>query len=146
MKKGSKGKEELEIGVCDNAVDILKQVIEFLQVFLPETLAKRLVAIVLLGIGISVKRAVELTGLCERSLWSLKKKMQSATMSELLVIKSGSGRKRKTVDIEEQILAEVESNNYHTRQQIVDMVEEKFHVNISRSSVGRLLKNTASNG
>lgn len=138
MKKGSKGREELEIGVCDNAVDILKQVIEFLQLFLPKTLAKRLVAIVLLGIGISVKSAVDLTGLCERSLWSLKKKMQSARVSELLVIKSGSGRKRKTVGIEEQILAEVESNNYHTRQQIVDMVEEKFHVNISRSSVGRL--------
>ena len=61
-------------------------------------------------------------------------------MAELLVIKSGSGRRRKTAGIEEQIIAEVETNNYHTRQQIADMVEEKFHVHISRSSVGRLLK------
>ena len=54
------------------------------------------------------------------------------------VIKSGSGRKTKIKGIEEQILAELETNNYHTRQQIVDMVGEKFHVRISRSSVGRL--------
>lgn len=147
MKKGTKEEEkELKVSERENRVNILKQVIEFLQLFLPKTLAKRLVAIVLLAMGISVKNAVELTGLCERSLWSLKKRMQKISVSELLVIKSGSGRKRKTAGIEEQIVAEVEANNYHTRQQIADMVAEKFHVNISRSSVGRLLKNTASNG
>ena len=60
-----------------------------------------------------------------------------------MVTKSGNGRKGKTTGIEEQILAELESNNYHTRQEIADMEEEKFHVRISRSSVGRLLKKTA---
>ena len=141
MKKGPKQeKKVLEIKLSDNGVNILRQVIEFLQIFLPETLAKRLVAIVLLAIGIPVRNAVEMTGLCERRMWSLKKEIQGATVAELLVIKSGSGRKPKTAGIEEQIIAEVESNNYHTRQQIADMVEEKFHVRISRSSVGRLLK------
>ena len=141
MKKGtSQEKNVLEIKLPDNAGNILKQVIEFLQIFLPVTLAKRLAAIVLLTIGMPVRNAVELTGLCERSMWSLKKGMQGATVAELLVIKSGSGRKGKTAGIEEQIIAEVESNNYHTLQQIADLVEEKFHVRISRSSVGRLLK------
>lgn len=147
MKKGTRdGKEILEIKVTEDVVDILRQVIGFLQLFLPVTLAKRLVAIVLLAIGIPVKNAVEMTGVCERSLWTLKKEMKGALVSELLVIKSGSGRKRKTAGIEEEILAEVEANNYHTRQQIADMVEEKFHVKISRSSVGRFLKNMVSNG
>ena len=141
MKKGSKQeKKVLEIKLSDSGVNILRQVIEFLQIFLPETLAKRLVAIVLLAIGVPVKNAVEMTGLCERRMWSLKKELQGTTVAELLVIKTGSGRRRKTAGIEEQIIAEVESNNYHTRQQIADMVEEKFHVRISRSSVGRLLK------
>ena len=141
MKKGSKQeKNVLEIKLSDSGVNILRQVIELLQIFLPETLAKRLVAIVLLAIGVPVKNAVEMTGLCERRMWSLKKELQGATVAELLVIKPGSGRRRKTAGIEEQIIAEVESNNYHTRQQIADMVEEKFHVRISRSSVGRLLK------
>lgn len=109
-----------------------------MQLFLPETLAKRLVALILLGIGIPVVEAVGLAGVSERSLWTLKKRMKEVT--ELMVIKSGNGRKRKVAGIEEQILAELESNNYHTRQEIVDMIEEKFHVHISRSSVGRLLK------
>lgn len=141
MKKGFKEEYiDLEIKLSDNAGNNLKQVIEFLQLFLPVTLAKRLVAIILLAIGIPVIKAVELTGLCEKSMWTLKKKMREASVSELMVIKSGSGRRRKSAGIEEQILAEIETNNYHTRQQIADMVEEKFHVSISRSSVGRLLK------
>ncbi len=147
MKKATKQEYSiLEIKLPGNVAHTLNQVIGFLQLFLPVTLAKRLVAIILLSIGIPVRNAVELTGLCEKSMWSLKKKMQDASVTELMVIKSGSGRKCKSEEIEEQILAELETDNYHTRQQIADMVKEKFHVSISRSSVGRLLKKTASNG
>lgn len=139
---GEPSQKHNEIGITlpGNATDILTQVIEFLQLFLPETLAKRLVALVLLAIGIPVVNVVGLAGLSERSLWTLKKAMREAPVAELMVIKSGSGRKRKTAAIEDQILAELETNNYHTRQEIVDMIEEKFHVHVSRSSVGRLLK------
>jgi len=141
MKKESTPKKDvLEIRLPDNAADILKQVIEFLQLFLSETLAKRLVALILLDIGVPVEDAVELSGLSEQSLWSLKKNMKEATAAEVMVIKPGNGRKRKTADIESQILDELESNNYHTRQEIVDMINEKFHVCVSRSSVGQLLK------
>lgn len=147
MKKGTKRKGNiLEITPTEEAMSLLRQVIEFLQVFMPITLAKRLEAIILPALGIPVRNAVELTGLCERSMWSLKKDMQGRTVSELLVIKSGSGRKGKAAGLEEQIIAEVESNNYHTHQQIADMTEEKFHVSISRTSIGRLLKKTASSG
>lgn len=141
MKKGSNLKyTKKEIKLPDNAGETLRQVVGFLQLFLPETLAKRLVALILLGIGIPVVEAVGLAGVSERSLWTLKKRMKEASVTELMVIRSGNGRKRKVAGIEEQILAELESNNYHTRQEIVDMIEEKFHVHISRSSVGRLLK------
>lgn len=85
--------------------------------------------------------AVELVGLSERSLWSLKKNMKESPVAELMVLKRGNGRKRKTAGIVDQILAELESNNYHTRQEIVDMIEETLHVHVSRSTVGRLLKN-----
>ena len=147
MKKSSEQEYEvLEIKLPINATHILKQVIAFLQLFLPVTLAKRMVAIVLLSIGIPVEQAVELLGMCEKSMWTLKKQIREKPVAELMVIKSGSGRKTKIKGIEEQILAELETNNYHTRQQIVDMVGEKFNVSISRSSVGRLLKKTASNG
>lgn len=141
MKKASEQEYEvLEIKLPRNATHILKEVIAFLQLFLPVTLARRLVAIMLLSIGIPVKNAVELAGMCEKSMWSLKKQIREVPVAELMVIKSGSGRKTKMEGFEEQILAELETNNYHTRQQIVDMVREKFHVSVSRSAVGRLLK------
>ncbi len=145
-KEPSQNHDVLEIQIPDNASEILKQVVGFLQLFLPETLAKRLVALILLAIGIPVADAVELDVLSERSLWSLRKNIRERPVAELMVLKSGNGRKRKTEGIEDQILAELESNNYHTRQEIVDMIEEKFHIRVSRSSVGRLLKKTASGG
>ncbi len=130
----------------DNVVSVLKQVIEYLELLMPMTLAKRLVAIILLAIGMPVKNAMALTNQSERTMWTLKKEMQEKSVSELMEIKSGNGRKSKFSDIEEEIIAEIESNNYHTRQEIADMIEEKFHLKVSRSSVGRLLKKTASNG
>jgi len=130
----------------DDAVSVLSQVIEYLELLMPMTLAKRLVAIILLAIGMPVKNAMTLTDLSERTMWTLKKEMQEKSVSELMEIKSGNGRKSKFSDIEGEIIAEIESNNYHTRQEIADMIEEKFHLKISRSSVGRLLKKTASNG
>lgn len=77
---------------------------------------------------------------------SLVKQLREQSVPDLMTIKSGSGRKGKTVHIEKQILAELESGNYHTRQEIVDMIRDKFHINVSRSCVGRLLKKTALNG
>ena len=125
---------------------IMKKVIQFLQFFLPVTLAKRLVAIVLLAAGIPVPRVTELTGLCDRSTRGLLKSMQEEDVDKLLSIKRGSGKKSKTFEFEAEILKEIKKNNYHTRQQIADMIKEKFHVQVSVSAVGRLLKKTASNG
>lgn len=136
----------LEIKVPENAANIIKQAISFLQLFLPVTLAKRLAAVILLACGIPVREAAILTGLCEKSLWTLKKQLREQDLDTLMVIKSGSGRKCKSAGTEEQILAEIESGSYRTRQEIADMVWEKFHIKVSRSCIGRLLKKTASDG
>ncbi len=141
MKKDSNQEYNiLEIKLPQNAADILRQVIEFLQLFMPVTLAKRLVAIILLAIGMPAMDAVELTGLCEKSMWTLKKQLREHPVSELMVIKSGGGRKGKTAGIEKQILDELETGNYRTRQEIADMIEDKFHIRVSRSCVGCFLK------
>jgi len=69
MKKDSNQEHNiLEIKLPENAADILRQVMEFLQLFVPVTLAKRLMAVILLAIGIPVRDAVKLTGLCEKSM------------------------------------------------------------------------------
>ncbi len=128
------------IGNTNENTGAIKKVIEFLQVFLPITLAKRLVAIVLLGAGVPAAQVTELTGLCDRSTRGLLKSMGEEEIESLLTIKSGSGKKSKMFGLETEILQEIEKNNYHTRQQIADMIKEKFHVQVSVSAVGRLLK------
>ncbi len=147
MRKESKtGGETVEIKLQEHTAGVLKQAVGFLEVFLPKTLAKRFVAIILLAIGIPVKTATSLAGLSEKSLWTLHKQLSESDVSEIMVFHYGGGRSAKTSGLEEQILAEIETNNYHTRQEIADMILEKFHVKVSRTSVGRLLKKTVSNG
>lgn len=142
-------KESVKNKNAENADDnliIIKKVIEFLQLFLPATLAKRIVAIILLAAGVPTPHVVELSGLCDRSIRGLLKSLREEDATVLLSIKKGSGQKSKTSGLEAEILAEIERNNYHTRQQIADMIKEKFHVQVSVATVGRLLKKTASNG
>ena len=133
-------------GNCNDGILIINKVIEFLQFFMTVTLAKKTVAMLLLAAGLPVQRVTALTGLCDRSTRGLLKAMQQEDVAALLTRKSGSGQKRKTAGLEAEILAEISSNNYHTRQQIADMVKEKFNVQISASTVGRLLKKTALEG
>ena len=129
-----------------NGLVIVRKVIEFLQLFMPKTLAKRVVAMVLLSAGLPTSYVTELTRLCDRSTRGLLKSMQEEDIESLLSIKSGSGRKRKTSGVEAEIVAEIEKENYHTRQQIADMIKEKFHVSVSVATVERLLKKTALKG
>ena len=125
-------------------VRIIQGVIQFLNLFLPVTLAKRAAAMILIAAGVSDERVTGLTGLCDRSVRALRKALREGEPLQLLSIKKGSGRKSRTADVESQIFEELEKNNYHTRQQVADMIEEKFHIKISVSAVGKLLKKGAS--
>lgn len=146
MATQNRSKNTLPYEKSNNGLDIVRKVIEFLQLFIPMTLAKRVVAIVLLSAGVPTSYVMELTDLCERSTRGLLKSMQEENIERLLSIKSGSGRKSKTSGIETEIVAEIEKGNYHSRQQIADMIEEKFHVSVSVATVGRFLKKTELKG
>ena len=127
----------------ERSIKIMGTIISFLLVFAPKTLAKRIVAMILLTADVPIPRVVELSGLCERSVRELKRAMAEKDVSGLLTLKNGSGSRSKTKGLEEEIIAEVERGNYHTRQ-IADMIEEKFQVKVSVTAVARLLKKTAS--
>ena len=75
---------------------------------------------------------------------ALRKALREADPAQLLSIKRGSGRKSRTADVEAQIFEELERNNYRTRQQVADRIEERFHIKLSVSAVGKLLKKWAS--
>jgi transposase len=98
----------------------------------------------LIAIGIKDDKVAVAVGLSERSIWTLRKAMVGGNIDSLLEVGGGSGRPRKAREIESAIVEELEKNNYHTRQQIADMIFEKFGIVMSVSTVGRLLKKTAS--
>ena len=129
----------------ERSIKIMGTIIRFLLVFAPKTLVKRIVAMILLTADVPIPRVVQLSGLCERSVRKLQRAMAEKDVSGLLTLKNGSGSRSKTKGLEDEIIAEVERGNYHTRQQIADMIEEKFRVKVSVTAVARLLKKTASN-
>jgi len=143
MKKKYEATQEI---TADSGVIIIKAIIQFLQMFMTDTLAKRLVSMVLIVAGISNPRITEATGLCDRSIRTLKKTMGNGNIDDLFVVGHGSGRTRKVKGLESAIIEELETNNYHTRQQIADMILEKYEITLSVSAVGKLLKKTASDG
>ena len=119
---------------------IIQTISNFLLMFMPKTLVKRIIAMILLCADVPVSRVTEISGVCDRSVRGLRKSLEEGKVNELLTLKNGTGSRSETKGIEDEIIAEVEKNNYHTRQRIADMIEEKFHVRISVTAVANLLK------
>jgi transposase len=126
------------------SIHILKMVMSFLEMFMCKTLVKRIMSLVLIAVGLSNPRITELTGLCDRSIRSLKKAIADGDTESFFTV-GGGGRKGKLADVEKEIVEEIESNNYHSRQEIADMILEKFSLKVSLSAVGRLIKKMALN-
>jgi transposase len=114
---------------------------EFLGTLMPPTLSKRAAAMLLLVAGMGNEEIVELTGMCIRSVRALRKTMEEQEpTSELFAIKPGSGRKRKTEGIEEQVWQELDTGKYSTHKQVADMLKEKFGISASVNLAARLMK------
>ena len=107
-------------------------------------MAKRAVGLALIAVGIPNERIIELTGMSDRSIWNLKKAVNDGEIDNLFAVESRSGRPGKAKGIESAIAEELEKNNYHTRQQVADMIFDKFGIRMSVSAVGKILKKTAS--
>ena len=76
MKKNKNLEQSTLIKPNYNPNSILQKVIEFLLLFMPKTLVKRILAIVLLSAEVPVPKIVELSGLCDRSVRGLRKSLQ----------------------------------------------------------------------
>lgn len=123
-----------------DAKQLAEKVMKFLGLFLCKTLVKRISSLILIAADVPNVRITELTGLCDRSVRSLKKAVGTGDIDGLFSV-GGGGRKPKLAkDVEESIVEEIENNNYHSRQQIADMILEKYNIKVSLPAVGRLLK------
>ena len=114
---------------------------EFLDTLMPETLSKRAASAMLIAAGLGNEKIVELTGMCIRSVRALRKHMEeNEATSSLFVIKPGSGRKKKTAGIEEEIFAELDKGEFQTHKDVIRMLKEKFGIETSINLVSRLMK------
>ena len=123
------------------AIKVITATIVFLKLFVCETLAKRIIAIVLLSVSVPNNAVSELTGLCDKSVRVLRKAVLSGEISGLFHV-GGGGRPQKLRDVESAIAEEISTNDYHSQQQIVDMILEKFGIKVSLQAVRSLLKKT----
>ena len=119
-------------------------VIKFLNMFMPVTLSKRIVSIILLAVGIECRQVAEMTGFCGKTVKMIQTRLNDGEIKGLLKI-GGGGRKSKTADVEEEIIKEINNNQYHSRQQIADMIYEKHGIKLSVTSIGDFLKKTKLN-
>ena len=80
----------------------IQNILEFLNLLLPKTLAKRLVNMILLAAGIPVALCMELTGTSAKTTYGLRKAMEKEEdMSRLLPLKSGTNKKYSGPHIED---------------------------------------------
>lgn len=121
------------------------KILIFLRLFLCETLAKRIISMVLISAGLPDNQVAELTGLSHKSTRELTKGLENGEVDKLFHV-GGGGRKRKLIDLEESIIDEINKNNYHSQQQIADMIHDKYGIKVSLPVISRLLKKTKSNG
>ena len=126
------------------SLKVIKAISSYLQLFISPVIARRIISAILIIAGARSTEISELTGLSERGVYDLKNQLMSDDVDNLFEIKAGRGRKSKIRGIEPQIVEEIEKGNYQTLQQIADMIQEKFKINISLMSVSRLVKKTKS--
>ena len=129
----------------EHTAKIIKMIIEFMKLFMCETLAKRVVSIILILTGIPNKQVTIQTNLCDKSVRVLRSKLEKGETEDLLQV-GGGGRTRRLVNVEQAIINEVNEGAYHTHQQIADMTVEKSGLKVSPATIRRLLKKKASSG
>lgn len=134
-----KNKPEKHDIIFERSGDIMNIVMDYLMLFMPETLAKRLVCVILLCGQADSSRIIELSGSCEKSVRNVKRKLKSDDFSDIFSLGHG-GRKCKLQDLEQDIVEELDSHKYRTRQQIVDMIYEKYNMKVSTSAISRFLE------
>lgn len=124
-----------------NQKEIINNLINILQRFMPKTLAKRIICVILISFMYSIARISNLVNFSEPTVRKIKKAIDSNHIDTYIGNdKKGCGRKSKLEPFTDAIIAEVYTNNYHTLKQIVAMIEAKFNVKTSVSAVYRFLK------
>lgn len=124
----------------DWRITVMEMILAFLIALgVSDTLARRIFCLIMICCDIDVKRIMEVTGFCKKTVTSLRTKVRNGDFTDLLVVKGG-GRKRSLAEIEDEIIQMIETENFFTQQQIVDAIYDRHKITTSKSNVKRLLK------
>jgi transposase len=124
--------------VDDDKSMLISIVMVFLTFYMSKTVAKRLLCLVLFAANLKVGNITKLITLSPGTVYFVMKEAKAGKAEALLHLNVG-GKKGKLTDIEQAVLDKVNKNNYSSKQEIVDMIDEEFGVKTSRSAVARLL-------
>lgn len=119
---------------------LMAVVINLLSQLMTITLAKRVVNVILIIAGLGNSRIAELTGTSDRTVRDLRKKVDSGDTDDLFVVRSGKNKKKsKTDGYEQQILDELDRNNYYNTRQIQQMISDKYSITMSLTAIRNFL-------
>ncbi len=77
-------------------VSVIQKAVDFLLLFIPKILAKRVVAIILLAADVPVPRGVELSGACDRTVRGLLRSLKKGKRTAFLRYAAGPGQDPKS--------------------------------------------------
>lgn len=136
--KTAKDKDELQDKTNNWVID---EIIKWLELFMPVTIAKKIVCLILIAMRIHRFAIAENTGVSDRTIRTLQKAVkEKQPIDSLLTIKNGRGRKSKLTDVEAEIIQRIEEGQFETRSQVVQMIKDEFGIEISVATAGRILK------
>ena len=129
----------------DEARVHIAQVITFLSLVMPQTLAVRVVAIILLSIGVPRNTIVDLYVCCRRSLCTYSKAIVNGQLESLFTIKKGAGRLPffsllGGKNYADEIRHVLDTENFCCAADIQRMLKERFGLEATISTVKYMLK------
>ncbi|MDR1871601.1 MAG: IS630 family transposase [Deltaproteobacteria bacterium] len=123
--------------------DIIMVIINFLACYASVTVAKQLIITIFIALNVNNNTISQIVNVSTRTVRNIKNKIASGDIGNIFSIKKNgkkNGRKRKLEHIKQDIINEIEAKNYHNLKQIVNMIENKFSIKVSESTVSRFLK------
>lgn len=132
------------------ATALIGEIMDFLQLFMPVTIAKRIISSLLLIVGAPRKLIVDLGISCQKSLCTYNKIINNGKIQELFFIKKGSGRppfyegvedkdgkKKNLVEVIQQL---IDTANCYCYKDVIKLLHDKLGLKPSLSGIRYTLK------
>ena len=117
----------------------IEKIVDYLTNFISDTVARRIIVLILLCAGVPIWTIAELSTFCTKTVYKIQKAAREGRFSDIFTI-NGGGRPSKLGDIADKVLDVLEKENFHTYQEVTDMIHDRFGVSVSVSAVHRFLK------